>query len=451
MRVTRIAGALIVIFLGRVNAADVPDPLAIWQDPTFQKQFLGSYGFQAELEPKMTPIERGELEKIVVVMAIDPDAAATQLKALATPESSAVFDFTLGNLRFQQDRIEEAGRWYRSAVDKFPSFRRAQKNLALTLVRRGACADALPTLTRVVELGGGDGLTMGLLGHCYVATDQPVSAESAYRNAVLLQPDVLDWKLGLAGSLLKQRKFAEATTLCDELIARFPDRSEYWMLQASAYLGSGATLKAAENFELLARMGKASAATLYALGDIYTNEGMWDSAARSYRRALDRDLDAPLDRPLRCVEILVQRGAIDQASELLARLTELRGERLDDPERKRLLKLEARIAVARGTGGSAVTVLEQIVSLDPLDGEALLLLGQHYSKNNEPDRASFYYERAEGLDGFEAEARLRRAQILVGQSKYREAVPLIRRAQELAPRDELARYLDQVERMARTR
>ena len=223
------------------------------------------------------------------------------------------------------------------------------------------------------------------------------------------------------------------------------------MLQANAYLGAGEPLKAAGNFEIVARMGKASAATLYALGDIYTNEALWDLAARSYGQALEKETDASLDRPVRCVEILVQRGAIDQATKLLARLEELRGARLDEAERKRLLKLQARIAVAQGIGGSAVPILEEIVALDPLDGEALLLLGQHYARNSDLERAAFYYERAESLPGFEAEAKIRHAQILVGQSKYREAVPLIRRAQELAPRDELARYLDQVERLARTR
>ena len=40
------------------------------------------------------------------------------------------------------------------------------------------------------------------------------------------------------------------------------------------------------------------------------------------------------------------------------------------PDRKRMLKLEARMAVAEGTGGDAVDVLEEIVSLDPLDGDA---------------------------------------------------------------------------------
>ena len=39
--------------------------------------------------------------------------------------------------------------------------------------------------------------------------------------------------------------------------------------------------------------------------------------------------------------------------------------------------------------------------------------------------------------------------MLVSRSKYGEAVPLLRRAQELNPREDVARYLEQVERVAR--
>jgi tetratricopeptide (TPR) repeat protein len=98
-------------------------------------------------------------------------------------------------------------------------------------------------------------------------------------------------------------------------------------------------------------------------------------------------------------------------------------------------------------------VLEEIVKLDPLDGEALMLLGQHYSRapQNDPDRAIFYYERAASIESFEANAKIRHAQLLVSMSRYSDAIPLLRRAQEIKPRDDIARYLDQVERIAKSR
>ena len=121
-------------------------------------------------------------------------------------------------------------------------------------------------------------------------------------------------------------------------------------------------------------------------------------------------------------------------------------------DRRELLKLEARLSMAEGGGSpETATILEEVVKLDPLDGEALLLLGQHYAKQNQPDRAMFYYERAASIEAFEARAKIRHAQVLVGLRRYADALPLLQRAQEIKPNDDVARYLEQVESIAQAR
>ncbi len=96
-------------------------------------------------------------------------------------------------------------------------------------------------------------------------------------------------------------------------------------------------------------------------------------------------------------------------------------------------------------------MLEEIVGLDPLDGEALILLGQHSNRNGDTERAVFYYERAANIEKYEADARVRHAQLLVGMGKYDEALPLLRKAQQLKPRDDVLKYMEQVERIAKPR
>ena len=99
--------------------------------------------------------------------------------------------------------------------------------------------------------------------------EQFVAAESAYRNAVLLLPETLDWKLGLTQSVFKQQKYGEAVTLCGELIVQYPERADYWLLQANAFIGLDEPLRAAENYELVDRLGQSTADSLNQLGDIY--------------------------------------------------------------------------------------------------------------------------------------------------------------------------------------
>jgi cytochrome c-type biogenesis protein CcmH/NrfG len=123
-----------------------------------------------------------------------------------------------------------------------------------------------------------------------------------------------------------------------------------------------------------------------------------------------------------------------------------------DAEKTKLLKLEARLSMADGGGDDAtVAILEDILKLDPLDGEALMLLGQHFSRHGKPEKAMLAYERAAGIDQFAAAARVKQAQILVSQSRPADAIPLLRQAQEIKPREDVARYLEQVERLAKAR
>jgi tetratricopeptide (TPR) repeat protein len=426
--------------------------LAIWNDPAFKKQFTESYLAETEIEPRVTIVEREEMEKILKLISSDKmDEAARQLEKSRGNAASAVFDFTLANIWFQQEKLDQAAAVYEDAVKKYPKFRRAYRNLGLIYVRQGEFKKAVPALTRVIELGGSDALTYGLLGFAYSSAENNLSSESAYRMAVLIDPSTLDWQMGLARSLFKQERYAEAVALCKGMIEAHPQRADLWLLQANAYIGLNQPLKAAENYELVDRLGQTTVESLNMLGDIYVNESLFEMAVKAYVRALEKNPDGSTDRAIRASKVLIARGALEETKVLISRIEQLSGERLGTAGRKDLLKLRARIAVAEGAGAEEVKVLEEIVALDPLDGEALILLGQHAARANDAEKALFCYERAESLEKHEADAKIRHAQLLVGQGRYAEALPLLRRAQELKPREDIQKYLDQIERVAKSR
>jgi tetratricopeptide (TPR) repeat protein len=426
--------------------------LETWNDPAFKKQYTESYIAETDIEPRLTTIEREQMQNILELIASDRmDKATALIEKHRGEAASAVFDFTLGNIYFQQEQLDQATAAYEIAVQKYPKFRRAWRNLGLSYVRESQFDKALTALTRVVELGGDDAITYGLIGFAYASVDNPTSAESAYRTAILLDPQTMDWKMGLARSLFKQERFAEAVALCDTLIAKHPDRADLWLLQANAYLGLKQPLSAAENYEFIDRLGKSTADTLSMLGDIYINEEIFDLAVNAYLRAMDQSPPSPPDRAIRAAKVLTARGALSQTQQLIERIEAVYGDQLDTSKRKDLLKLRARLAVANGASDEEVRVLEQIVALDPLDGEALILLGQHSSRAGEIEKAIFYYERAASLEAFEADAKVRHAQLLVKTGHYEAALPLLRRAQQLKPRDNIQDYLEQVERVAKGR
>ncbi len=462
-----------------VNTGLSEAELELWNSEHFKKQFTLSYIAETEIEPSVTMDERDTLQEILKLIGEDKlERAKERLQDDRGENASAVYDFTVGNIFFQQGELDDAAAAYRIAVEKYPKFRRAWKNLAIIYVRQEKFESAALALTRVVELGGGDSVTYGLLGFSYSRLEKHISAESAYRMAVLLDPETLDWKLGMARSFFMQERFAEAAAMCQQMIVEYPSQIDLWLLQANAFISMEQPLRAAENYELLHRMGESTFDTLSTLGDIYINAELFGLAVDAYMRALAVDDLGEPDRVVRGIKALAGRKAMGQAEQLIDRVDEVFADKLTDETRKEILKIQARLAVARGGSAEEAKILEQIIQLDPRDGEALILLGQYYmrqfdrtyeraqaAKANDKaqdtekltDEAETYFakaamrfEQAANIDSVEADARVRHAQLLVKKKQYKDALRLLRQAQRINPRDNVQEYLEQVERIAKS-
>ena len=426
--------------------------LSVWRNPSFKRQFAESYMAESEVEPRVTAEERQTmLEVLDLISAEKLGEAARLLEKNRGPAASAVFDFTLANIAYQQDELDRAEQAYKVSVEKFPRFRRAWGNIGQIYFRRGEFAKAVNAFSRVVELGGANAITFGLLGVAHTRDGNYVSAESAFRMATLLDPNTTDWKIGLAETFFRQQRYADAATLFQGLIAENPDRADLWLAQGEAYAQLNQPLKAAENFEMVDQLGGASVQSLNNLGDIYSNQQLWDLAVRSYLRALELTSEAKPDRAIRAAKYLSVNGALEETRALVDGIEAHQGGRLEPAAHKDLLKIRARLAVAEGASEEEARVLEQIVQLDPTDGDALILLGQYHNKAGSPEKAVFYYERASSMEPFEADAKLRHAELLVRQGKYTEALPLLQRAQSLKPRQNVQEFLEQVQRATQAR
>lgn len=430
---------------------DSSNPLAsFWADPEFVKRFLGSYGFASDIEPRMNSEEQLYYTTTLrPLMQDDPAKAAADLEKRVTPSSTALFDYVLGTIDFQSGQVTNAIRRYEGAVAKFPDFRRARKNLGIAYAQVGNYDEALAHLTRTLELGGGDSVTYGLVGFAYLSQEQFLSAESAYRNALLFAPDNVDFKLALIKCQIATGNLKPASALLGELLEKFPDRDSLWTLQAGVFLQMDQPFEAAVNYEVLRKLGKINVQTLNLLGDIYMSMESADLALSAYMEAVEKGEASGADRPLRAASILLSRGAPEKAASLLDQVEAKHGASLGAEEQAQLLKLRARVAVAAAEPEQAAKVLESALERNPMDGEAHIMLGDVFARAGDPEKAEFRYDLASKISGHEAEAFLKRGQLLVQARKYAQALELLRRSQKLKPRDNVQRYIEKVESVAR--
>jgi tetratricopeptide (TPR) repeat protein len=419
--------------------------LELWRDPGFARFFLGTYSVLPDVEPPLSDKDKELLQQILPLMP-KPTEAAAALLIICNKDSNAIFDLTLGNLYLENNQLEGARLMYQKAIDKFPAFRRAWRGLGIVQVREQKWDAAVTSLGRAVSLGANDGPSYGLYGNALLSSGSSVGAESAFRTALMFQPEVLDWKMGLLQCLLKQQKATEAAALCEELIRENPERTEFLSLQSEALLAMKETVKAAENLEILARGGKAKPEDLLRLGDIYLVGKEPALATSAYLRALDAGSVEPA-KLIAQAENLSALQALNEAQMLSARAREK--QKLTAEQEARLLKVEARIAVSQGRAAESVPLLQRVVELNPLDGGALMLLGQHFSDQKDDIKATALYERAAKLKDYEADASLRLAQVHVSAGRLSDALPLLKRSNELKPRDSVNRLVTDIERALR--
>lgn len=440
---------LLLLFVAGVflRAADL-DLTGLFQSDEFRRRFAASYGFDAAIEPTVSLKEQKLLEELAGILKTNLSAAELRLASAVTTDSSAALDFTLGNFRFQQSAFGLAAGHYRAALRKFPDFRRAHKNLALVEFQSGNHANALQSLLKSVELGDVDAVTFGLIGHCHLLNNRPASAESAYRRALMFAPENENWKQGLASTLIAQGRHTEAAAWLEELLQLRPERADLWLAQADAFLGRDETDRAAANYELLRRIGSASTGSLLNLADIYVNRGLATNAVNAYLEALARTPPPDSIRILRAAEVILNQGNQAEAARLIAAI-EKTAAATPDEARAPLLRLKSRIALTSGDRQQAVQILESLLEHAPTDGRTLILLGNLYAAAGDGERAALLYERAARVDGFAAEAMVRQAVLLVGRNQFDKAVVLLRNAQAVDPRPNVADYLERLERLAK--
>ena len=300
-----------------------------------------------------------------------------------------------------------------------------------------------------MELGDVDGRAYGLLAYSYLTQENYYPAEAAYRQAILMQPEVVDWKLGLARCLLEMDQYSDAVSLFEALITDDPNNTDYWVLQSNAYLGLDESLKAARNLEVVQRLDKADIQTLSLLGDIYMNNEMPDLALNAYLLAAELAQDGDLDLLIKSAKVLTLTVNYEQAETIIAQIRNDFSDKMDEANDLELLTYEAKIARAKGQDDLAASLLIQIIQRDLLNGEAIIELAKYHADQGKLSEAITRFEQAQKIRKYERSALVAHAQTLVNNKEYDEALPLLNRALRIESDRNLKDYKDRVERAAR--
>lgn len=370
-----------------------------------------------------------------------------QLKANQPTESSAAYDFLLGQLAFSQQDTRTAETYFLSALKKQPYFVRAHDNLGILYLQKNQYQKAKHHLTQSISLGGANGRLYGYLGYIHLQSENYQGATAAYQQAALLDPEDKSWQQGLLQSYVASGANSQAKSMLEPMLEKSPTDAQLWLLRANIALSEGNTIESISSLEVAYRLGKKQS-TAWQLADLYLQQEQFSLASYYY-----------LSQP---AEIAKNYQRLDRAIQYLLSIDELNiAKKLIVAASKQHLKLSAnasgklytragQLALKQGQLKTATINLNKALKRSPVNGEALLALAEVKAEQGNDSDAELLLIRAAGNSEYRQKALLQHAQLALNQSRYSKALSLLEQAKQLTPGD--TRQFDQrikvVERLA---
>lgn len=431
------------------------DPL--WKSAHFRKSVTGSFGIDSRIEPRITVDEEFYLDESAKKMADeDREAAIKILSESSLLEKSPAMQFSLATFQFEAGDHESAVAHFSKALELFPNFRDAHRNLAIVLVQQEKFKEAIEHLGRSLELGSRESITMGLLGYCHAVQGHHQAALDAYRLAALTQPSERQWKMGESQALQSLNRPKDAASILQQLIDDDPKDLNLWLVQADNWIALGKPVAAIANLEMAYRAEKLSGEATLSLGHLYLQNGLPAIALERYQLALKQsDRPVPLHRAVEALELFGNRGDWKRASTLATQITssetlntEIESEEMDKKVLSRFHRQQALIELEIGDAKAGAKLIEDWLTQEPMDGLALILLARFKEEDDAREEAEMLLERAEQLPEQAAEAHLSHGKLLVSVGEYAAAIKHLELSLDLKDSKIVSDYLEAVRELA---
>ena len=440
-----ITGFFLTSLLVSKSAEPLPLSKDYWKSEAFRKAFNGSYRINARIEPYVDTKERELLVAVQVLMAKgERKSALTKLNSSSLAKSSAAVMFNIGNIAFESGDLELAKTQYAAAIKKFPTFLRAQQNLAFVHAREGDYDKAFPYLLEVIKLGSQEGSVMGLLGYCYQQKGNFISALQAFKNAQLTEPENIEWKIGEAYCYDSLGENAKALNLYESIVKQKPAEQQYMLLLINLYQRTGQIDEAIVNLELLRRQGTLDVSNKMLLGALHLSEGSSVIGAEVIREVLKSGELKDADIAMNAVEFAIDKNELDLATEFHSLIKPELVKKLTSETRYQRQSAQILLLQNKETE-KALKTLKALIAKDPLDADSLYLLAQYEVSNNLADEALLHFQQAYSGNGkWKNAALLERGKLLVRLQRFNEALEDLTAYQKQADESRQKQLMDYI-------
>jgi tetratricopeptide (TPR) repeat protein len=255
--------------IGNIPAAEKAMGRALEIDATFAEAWLG-LGQVLELQGRME------------------DAVSVYLHALKINPELAEAYASLGRLHLGLSRFQSAADHFRSAINIGLNRPKLMLDYGDALRYSGKRSEALAVFLKLLESYPKDSGLHYRLGNLYVELSDIGRGHAHFLEAIKLDPNSVEARVGEINVLLYQKNFDEALTKIQPLFDKSKDNLPVAMAYARLCHISGAYTKATQRLEQLMSSGLLSVQgqvlASYQLGHLYDAQQKYDEAFQCYQR-----------------------------------------------------------------------------------------------------------------------------------------------------------------------
>jgi len=209
---------------------------------------------------------------------------------------TAFAPFLAGIVELAQGHAGEAERYLSESLKLAPRSPVIATALAKAWSRRNGAAFAGERLMGLAERDGGFAFARYLAAHAFVDARDPAAAEAALRRGIVLQPDSSVPHQHLADYYLEVDRSAEAMSVLQEALARFPHDSDLQIMAAQANAQLGKSKDAIRIYEELLSRRPDLDVVEYKLAGLLASEDERGASLRRLRQLLQHlQSDHPSD------------------------------------------------------------------------------------------------------------------------------------------------------------
>jgi tetratricopeptide (TPR) repeat protein len=216
----------------------------------------------------------GNGQSEVVERAIEQYAEIYRLDP--TDSESALWLARLYRLRNDHDKAEEV---LRGMLKEDPDNEPAIEQLTQLLLDEGKAPEAIALLEDVTKRSPSPAM-LDLLGDAYTQSHDLPDAETAYRQAVELDPTELSHQRGLGQTLMAEEKYPEALEVYQKLTDLMPDDADVYLRMAQIYRELHQLGKAEDNLVKARQYAPGSLEVMYNEAMLYQAQGRNEDAIR---------------------------------------------------------------------------------------------------------------------------------------------------------------------------